>query len=127
MRNYSITELLRAIERLPATTPSTERLEKSGYATHQDHWTTWLGQYNDADGGYYGRSDKTVTDAKTVFQRLNCAPMIIWLGEASGISPVIVRMALNALRKAEEEGKNEAAKAAVVRRVITWEAVADQI
>lgn len=35
--------------------PNSDRLFRSGYATHKDHWVQWLEEY---DGpGYYGRSN----------------------------------------------------------------------
>jgi hypothetical protein len=81
MRSYSIREMLRAVRRLPATMPESDRLYKSGYKTHKDHWLGWLSEY---DGpGYYGRESWDV-NAKTVYQRLNCGPMIVWLNEAAG-------------------------------------------
>lgn len=120
MRNYTITELLRAIERLPATMPHSDRLEKSGYATHQDHWTTWLGQYNNSDGGYYGRGDTSITDAKTVYQRLCCGEMICWLNEAAGESPILIKMTI--IKMAREERAQTKAK--IARDAHPWERAA---
>jgi hypothetical protein len=80
MHSYSIRELLRALRLLPATTPQSDRLFKSGYDTHKDHWTGWLEGY---DGpGYYGQANWD-RDARYVYQHLNCGPMIVWLNEAS--------------------------------------------
>ncbi|WP_439398528.1 hypothetical protein ACRQ5Q_14615 [Bradyrhizobium sp. PMVTL-01] len=122
MRNYTITELLRAIERLPATALHSDRLEKSGYATHQDHWTTWLGQYNSSDGGYYGRSDTGITDAHTVYQRLNCGPMICWLVEAAGESPILVKATI--LKMAREGNGRAQTEAKIAREAHPWERAA---
>ena len=127
MRKISIQELLLAVRRLPPRTAATDALHKSGYQTHQDHWLGWLGDYNDAEGGYYGRSDTTITDARVAYNRLSCAPMIIWLGEGLRLPPATINQALLALRTASMAGKNEAAKAAAVRRVIPWEMVAARL
>lgn len=118
----TIPELLIAVRRLPAATPEADRLAKSGYATHKDHWLAWAGQYNDADGGYYGRSDTTVADARTLYQRLNCGPMILWLAEAAGAGPVQIRMAINDM-KANGHGRAQT-EARIARTHFPWERVA---
>ncbi|WP_024516972.1 hypothetical protein [Bradyrhizobium sp. Tv2a-2] len=121
MKAHSIKELLAAVRRLPATMPETDRLYKSGYPTHQDHWLGWAGDYNSEDGGYYGRSDTTVTDARTLYQRLNCGPMILWLVEALGVSPVQIRMAINDMNK---KGNGRAqTEAKIAREHFPWERV----
>jgi hypothetical protein len=87
--------MLRAVRRLSATMPESDRLDKGGYQTHKDHWIGWLSEY---DGpGYYGRSDWNV-DARTVYQRLNNGRMIVWLNEAAGERPALVRTAIREMK-----------------------------
>jgi len=58
---YSIQALLRAVRRLPATMPESERLSKGGYSTHKDHWIGWLEEY---DGeGFYTTDDSELFPA----------------------------------------------------------------
>src|SRR5258708_32766414 len=107
MRDYSIKELLRAVRRLPATAPQSDKLSKGGYKTHQDHWIGWLKEY---DGpGYYGRSDWSV-DARAVYQRLAHGHIIVWLSEAAGEDPKRIRGALNPMKRTGNCGKQNAAK-----------------
>jgi hypothetical protein len=72
IRSYSIRQLLLVVRRLPATMPESDRLDKSGYNTHQDHWLGWLGEYNTE--GFYGRSDTAVTDAAPCTNALTADP-----------------------------------------------------
>jgi hypothetical protein len=107
IRSYNIREMLRAVRRLPATMPESDALYKSGYETHKDHWVGWLSEY---DGpGFYGRNDWNV-DARGVYQRLNCGPMIVWLNEAAGERPALIRatireMTLRGSGRAQTEAK----------------------
>ncbi|UGY23806.1 hypothetical protein HU675_0038645 [Bradyrhizobium septentrionale] len=116
-RQVSIQELLRAVLKLPPTSFESEFLFKSGYDTHQDHWKAWLEQYNSP--GYYGRSDTTISDARTVYVRLNCGPMIIWLNEAAGESGSVIQAAARDMRL---NGKGRAqTEAKIVRSHLPWE------
>jgi hypothetical protein len=118
IRRYSIDELLRAVRRLPPRMPSD--LPIDSYDTHQDHWIGWLREYNGP--GYYGRSDTTITDARTVYQRFQCGPSILWLLAAGGESPLLIRsttkeMQLRGNGRAQTEAK-------IVRDRHPWERAA---
>lgn len=116
-RPISIQELLRAVKGLPPTSFESDFLHKSGYDTHQDHWKAWLEQYNSP--GYYGRNDTSITDARTVYVRLNCGPMIIWLCEAAGESAAVIQAAARDMRL---NGKGRAqTEAKIVRSHLPWE------
>jgi hypothetical protein len=118
-RPYSIKELLRAVRRLPATAPQSDKLSMGGYETHQDHWIGWLKEY---DGpGYYERSGWNV-DARTVYQRLANGRMILWLSEAAGEDPKRIKAAVTAMKR-HGNGRKQA-KAKVVRSHLPWEQVA---
>ncbi|WP_439396704.1 hypothetical protein ACRQ5Q_07285 [Bradyrhizobium sp. PMVTL-01] len=121
MKEPTIKQLLHAIRRLPAKMPETDRLSTSNYDTHKDHWLGWAGGYNDPEGGYYGRSDTTITGARTLFQRLNCGPMIIWLAEAAGESPELIR---KAIKDMERRGNGRAqTEAKIAREHLLWERI----
>jgi hypothetical protein len=119
MRDYSIKELLRAVRRLPATAPQSDKLSKGGYETHQDHWIGWLKEY---DGpGYYGRSDWSV-DARAVYQRLANGHILVWLNEAAGEDPKRIRAAITAMKR-HGNGRTQT-EAKIVRSHLSWEQVA---
>ena len=118
MRSYSIQELLIAVRRLPATMPESDRLAKGSYSSHKEHWMRWLQEY---DGeGFYGRSTWNV-DARTVYQRLNNGHIIVWLNEAAGESPVLIRVTIAAMLRG---GPHKATMAGIARDHHPWERAA---
>jgi len=120
IRAYFIKELQRAVRRLPATAPQSDKLSKGGYETHQDHWIRWLKEY---DGpGFYGRSDWSV-DARSVYQRLANGRMIVWLSEAAGEDPERIRAAITAMKLHGSGRKQTEAK--IVRFHLPWERLAE--
>ena len=119
MRSFTIQELLRAVRRLRAATPISDRLSKGGYDTHKDHWIGWLEEY---DGpGFYGRSNWKV-DARAVYQRLNNGHMIVWLNEAAGEGAGPIRTTIRQMKLRGNGRKQTEAKIARARH--PWESVA---
>ncbi|MGJ5117563.1 hypothetical protein [Bradyrhizobium oligotrophicum] len=114
-RSFKIPELLRAVKRLPATTPQSDKLSKGNYETHRDHWIGWLKEY---DGpGFYGRANWDV-DARGVYQRLNNGHMIVWLNEAAGEDAETIRLAIARMERA---GTRKQTRASAARSVLPWE------
>ncbi|WP_152544846.1 hypothetical protein [Deinococcus phoenicis] len=112
------------IERLPAHTPLTDALEaqESGdggawYKTQQEHWMGWLAEY--AGPGAYGREDGN-RDARFVYGRFQCSPGLLWLAEAGGVDPALVRAGRDAILAAQGR---PATKSAAFRRVVPWQVV----
>ncbi len=116
-------ELRRHVRRLrPETGPITRRLGEfigvtHGHPTEKAHWLRWLKDYNGP--GYYGR-DSWDRDARAVYNLLQCATMLLWLAEASGVERVLL---VRAAHKVIEAGPNPARQCGALRRVIAWEAV----
>jgi hypothetical protein len=118
--SHTIKELLRAVRRLPAIMPLSDRLSKGGYDSHKDHWIGWLEEY---DGpGYYGRSDWKV-DARTVYQRLNNGRMIVWLNEAAGERPALIKATIKEMNLRGNGRKQTEAK--IARAHHPWECIAE--
>jgi len=120
--------MLLAVRRLPATMPESDRLSKGRYDTHQDHWDGWLSEYNGP--GFYGRSSWNV-DAGTVYQRLNNGHIIVWLNEAAGENPHLIRITVNEILAHRERqialyGKrgHPQARAHIARTHHPWERAA---
>ncbi len=115
---YSIRALLQAVRRLPAATPQSDHLYKSGYPTHRDHWIGWLKEYNGP--GYYGRRHWD-RDARFVYQHLCCGPMIVWLNEAAGEDPALIRRTIKEMQRGAPRAQTEAM---IARRFLPWERAA---
>jgi len=125
----SPSQLRRRIRKLPALPPVTAQLEaalaKRGtpdnsverYSSQREHWLCWLGAYDGA--GYYGRENWNRT-AEFVYNHINCPPMALWLGEASGVEKAAVVKAKNAALRAKPSFPSQSA---AIRKVIPWTAI----
>jgi hypothetical protein len=121
----SPSQLRRRIRKLPALPPVTAQLEaalaKRGtpdnsverYSSQREHWLCWLG------AGYYGRENWNRT-AEFVYNHINCPPMALWLGEASGVEKAAVVKAKNAALRAKPSFPSQSA---AIRKVIPWTAI----
>jgi hypothetical protein len=123
--------LARAIRRFRAHLPITAAFEielakrrlfdrkRNWYHSQKEHWLGWLSEYNGP--GAYGRSRWKGRSAEFVYNHINCPPMALWLGEASGVSSRTVRTAMD---NALSAGPNFSSQCAAIRRAIPWEAIA---
>ena len=112
-------------ERPPITTGFERALDKVGiwslrkfkYASQKEHWLKWLAEY---DGpGYYGRK-KRHQSAEFAYNHIVCSPMVLWLGEASGVQKSKV---LEGKRAALSSSPQLQAQSAAIRKVIPWEMI----
>ena len=116
------------IERLPAFPVLTADLEhelqigvgygNAVYASQKEHWLTWLAAYETP--GAYNRKGVVTRDARSVYQRLNCAPMLFWLSDAAGLDDEVLKLAFKNVVAA---GRRSATQGAALRQVIPWEAI----
>jgi len=84
------------------------------YSSQKEHWLGWLREYSGP--GYYSRKNSDRT-AEFVYNHVVCPPMVLWLGEAAGISRMKVQRAKHAALSA---GHRLSAQSAAIRRVIPW-------
>ncbi|MBR0749968.1 HNH endonuclease [Bradyrhizobium japonicum] len=101
------TELLRAIQKLPAQTPLFPRSQK-------ENWIAWLLGYDE-----FPRKNPD-RDAQVVYNALNNANYVIWLGAAAGVEPRLVK---RAVQRVAQQKKRET-QAAAARAVLPWALVA---
>jgi len=92
------------------------------YKTQKEHWLGWLSEYESP--GAYGRVKWGGRDASYIYNHIQCAPMLLWLAEAIGISRPIL---LKAKKTIISSGKNGASQCSALRRIITWEMIDSQI
>ena len=121
------------IAKLPATLPITTSFERNlrklriwgtasvWYSTQKEHWLGWLKEYSGP--GFYERKNWN-RDAEFAYNHIVCPPMVLWLGEASGVSSGLVRKAEQAALHAKP---NLSAQAAAIRRVIPWGLIEDRL
>lgn len=131
-------ELRRKIKDFEASPPITLRFEKAltkqgtwsaegvWYRSQKEHWLGWLSEYEGP--GAYGRKTSVIRSAEFAYNHVVCPPMVLWLGEASGVQTSLItqaeKMALRASRKLQ-------GKCAAIRTVIPWskieEALSDSV
>jgi hypothetical protein len=96
-------------------------MSENSHDDQQQHWLGWLKHYNSE--GYYGRKNVNVMDAKLVYNRIVCPPMVLWLAEALRVSkPLITEAFTSAL-----ERSTLASQSAAIRKVIPWEMVDEKL
>ena len=89
--------------------------ESRKYSDQKAHWTGWL---SEMDGpGYYNRKNWSAISAETVYRRIACPPMLLWLAETSGVSKAKLRLAKKRAIKAKN---NFASQSAAIREVVPW-------
>ena len=122
MTPQALRRKIKGFEATPPVTLSFETaLTKQGtwsaegvwYRSQKEHWLGWLSEY---DGpGAYGRKTSVVRSAEFAYNHVVCPPMILWLGEASGVKTSLIiqakKAALGASRKLQ-------GKCAAIRRIV---------
>jgi hypothetical protein len=112
----SIGALLAAIRSLPADPPFHN--PRKWYLTQKEHWIGWLSDYNGP--GAYGRQTGVKHDAKFAYNHIVEPLMLIYLADASGVDPKLVKAAKRACAK----GTTLMQKSGAIRAVIPWESIA---
>lgn len=116
------------ISKLPEAGRHTAKLEEeiglrrkgrsTWYRSQKEHWLGWLDGYNGP--GAYGRKN-WAHDAEYIYDHIQCSPMLLWLGEALGVSESILK---KASRAAAGVGRNGARQCAAVRKEMPWITIA---
>ena len=91
------------------------------YKSQKEHWLGWLSEY--AGPGYYGRKNSD-RSAEFVYNHINCAPMLLWLGEASGVPIAKLKLAKRAALAARPKPTSAAA---AVRKIISWSEIEERL
>ena len=114
-----IAQFIRAIKKLPSDEP--EENPKVWYKTQKQHWLRWLEGY-DGSGGY-NRIPGQGRDARFAYNHIVCHKMLLWIIDAAGVSPELVKAA----RRVAEKKDSMMAKSAAIRKLIPWEMLADAL
>lgn len=117
-------ELAKIIAKLPIRQPVTDAYQAENpmgtprpgksWRNQREHLVDWLQAL--PGPGAYGRKSRD-WDAQAAYNHFQCAPGLLWLGEALGEDPEVVKRAVQEVRLAPPRG---ASQCAAVRRVIPW-------
>ncbi|MGR3609601.1 MAG: hypothetical protein ACU0BN_12200 [Sulfitobacter sp.] len=118
-------ELLKTIEPLAAEQPMTAMLEhflqigvgfgNAWYSNQKEHWQRWLSEYDTP--GVYGRTPNSGRSCQFIYNRLQCPPMVFWLGEALEVPFDALKAAYVASTSARPHHSRQVA---AIRREISW-------
>ncbi len=118
-RSVTVTEFIRAIERLPAS----DAWVNPGvwYTSQKQHWLGWLRDYNGP--GAYGRVPGQNRDAQYAYNHIGCPGMLLWLIQAVGVEQARVDKALDA----SLAGTSLQNQSAGIRREVPWSVVCEAL
>ena len=124
MTPQALRRKIKGFEATPPVTLSFEKaLTKQGtwstegvwYRSQKEHWLGWLAEY---DGpGAYGRKTTVTRSAEFAYNHVVCPPMVLWLGEASGVKRSLVNQAKKAGLEASRKLQG---KCAAIRKIVPW-------
>jgi hypothetical protein len=106
--SYSKGQFRDALQMLRAKTPLSDRLKEDLDDDYRDRLIGWA-----------IKSSKT-RNAREVYNRLQVPEWLVWLNEAAGESPQVIRKAISAMQRS---GRGQQ-RAADVRKVLPWERTA---
>lgn len=121
-----VNDLRRLILRLPERQPLTddyeaERTVSVWYRSQQEHLAGWLEEYNGP--GAYNRKNPSIS-SKHFYNHLRCAPGLMWLAEALGEDPEVLRAGISDVRAA---GPNPSSQCAAFRRSVPWPRIVELV
>jgi hypothetical protein len=113
--SYTPVQLLARVKTLEEFLPISSKIGLSRHHdSHRDHWIKWLREY---DGpGYYNRKNAN-RDAAYIYSHVQSAGMVVYLGEAAGVSTNVVT---HAFIVATTSPGNRSAVTAATRRIMPW-------
>jgi hypothetical protein len=92
------------------------------YSSPKEHWLRWLSEYGTA--GVYGRTPAGDLPCEAIYNRLQCPPMVFWLGDAVEVPKGRLTAAYWAATSAPRQyGRQTAA----IRREIPWRGIETKI
>ncbi|PRY19293.1 hypothetical protein CLV78_1259 [Aliiruegeria haliotis] len=132
----SLLELIQFIAGFPEHPPATTQLEQEikigtgfhnkWYRSQREHWLGWMAWqcYQQRLKG----NDPSRVDAKGVWSRLKCSPLMFWLAECAGVEEDILNKATEQAKKAARiNPKDGNPHGTLIREVLPWEVLADAL
>jgi hypothetical protein len=110
MKKISIAKFSRTTGKLPSDKP--QDYPGKRYKTQKQHWLYWLKEYDDP--GAYDRIPGQGRDARFAYNHIVCHEMLLWIIDAAGVSPSLVKEA----KRAAEKKDSMMAKSAAIRKIV---------
>lgn len=123
IHNMPAADLAAIFRTLPPIMPISHKYQqhywgnrKLWYSTQKEHMIGWFSEA--AGPGAYGRKTRG-RNARQTYNSLQCAPALLWIGEALGEDPVMVTAAAN---RAAGRGR-ESTQSAQIRAIVSWDRI----
>src|SRR5437764_6090445 len=113
--SVSIEQFIRVVRLLPSDKPVLDT--QKWYTTQKQHWLGWLGEYHGA--GAYGRKLGKSRDAEFAYNHIVEPKMLLWLINAAGVKPGLIRAA----QQASSRASTLPSKSASIRKLVPWSEV----
>lgn len=118
-KEITIEEFRNAIKKLPSDEPKIQ--PGIWYKTQKEHWLGWLNEYRGP--GAYGRKGGVNREAKFAYNHAVNYLMFIWIIEAAGVDPKLVKQT----KAIVNTKKSLQANSAAIRKIVPWEVLAKAI
>ena len=118
-KEITIEKFRNAIKKLPSDPPRNR--PGAWYKTQKEHWLGWLKEYRGP--GAYDRKGGTNQEAKFAYNHIVNYHMLIWIIDAAGTDPKLVKKAKSVI----DDKKTMHSNAAAVRKVVPWEVLANAL
>lgn len=122
--NIQFSKLLQRLEEHPSISDAYEQHhpQKQGawYSSQREHMVSWFRSQSTLGSGKYTRSTPN-RSAKTTYNRLLSPGGLIWISDALGADPALVKHAAEAAIAEPEYRK----RCAVIRAVLPWALIAE--
>ncbi|SDU79805.1 hypothetical protein SAMN04489737_1004 [Arcanobacterium phocae] len=122
--------------RLPAHLPLSDEYEARDpqpddhwWESQREHLIEWFFSRTCKGGMYKGgyTVDKPELSAKRTYGNLNNPAALIWLADALGVDPALIRQAMDDSLQLLREHKRPNTRSAKIRNILTWELLAEKI
>lgn len=118
-KSIGINRFTQAIQRLPSDNPKVT--PGKWYKTQKQHWLGWLKEYHGP--GAYGRKTSQERDARFAYNHIVEYRMLLWIIEAAGVDPNLVKKAKSVV----DDRKPLQANSAAIRKIVPWEILANAL
>lgn len=120
-----VRDFVRVLRRLQPHLPISDayewdRPQRRGawWSTQKEHMIRWFSDHDGRGSGAFTRTEPN-TSARTTYNRLQCPAALVWMAEALGEDPAVVRAAADAAR-GEPSARR---RSGLLRRHLPWERI----
>jgi hypothetical protein len=123
--DMQVREFVRVLRRLESHLPISDAYEQdrpqlkgAWWSSQKEHMVRWFSDQENRGSGAFSRNEPNAS-ARTTYNRLLCPAAFVWMAEALGEDPTVVKTAADAAR----DEPNARKRPGLLRRYLPWERV----